>query len=87
MGVEPVGQVAERAVFAAIDDWSVDDVARDVEVHEADDGWHCTVSIAEQVWDVEVARGRAVPTIACRAEGGMPAKPGKEFRVTSVRRR
>ena len=87
MGVEPVGQVAERAVFAAIDDWSVDDVTRHVEVREADDGWHCTVAIAEQVWEVDVDRGRAVPTIACRADGGMPAKAGKEFRVASVRRR
>lgn len=87
MGVEPVGQVAERAVFAAIDDWAVDDVPRAVEIHEADGGWRCTVTIADQAWDVEVERGRAVPTVACRADGGLPAKPGKEFRVTSVQRR
>ena len=86
MGAEPVGQVAERAVFAVMEDWSVDDVARRVEVRETDEGWHCTVSIAEQVWIVEVDHGRAVPAIACRADGGLPAKPGKEFRVTSVRR-
>lgn len=87
MGAEPVGQVAERAVFAAIDDWAVDDVVRDVVVHESGDGWRCTVTVADQTWDVDVERGRAVPTVACRADGGLPAKPGKEFRVVSVGRR
>lgn len=87
MGAEPVGQVAERAVFAAIDDWAVDDVVRTVEVEHSADGWACVVTVAGRTWDVAVSVGRAVPTVKCRAEGGLPAKPGKEFRATGVSER
>lgn len=86
-GTEPVGQVAERAVFAAVDDWSVDDVVRTVEVHDSSEGWACVVRLEGRVFDVEVVPGRAVPSIACRADGGLPAKPGREFRVVSVAQR
>lgn len=87
MGADAVGQVAERAVFASIDDWAVDDVARDVRVTALDDGWACEVVVAGRRFDVQVARGRAVPTISCRAEGGLPAKPGKEYSVRSCSER
>ncbi len=84
MGAAPVGQVAERAVFAAVDDWSFDDVPRTVRVDDADDGWECTVEVVDRVFDVRVEPGRAVPTIKCRAEGGLPAKPGREYVAVSV---
>ena len=87
MGAPPVAQVAERAVFAAVDDWMVDDVDRTVEVEAVGEVWHCTVRLADRVFDVEVEAGRAVPTIRCRADGGLPAKPGKEFRVGSIQER
>lgn len=87
VGVEPVGQVAERAVFAAVDNWSVDDVVREVEVRNDADGWVCVVRLGARIFDVVVVVGRAVPTVACRAEGGLPAKPGREYRVASVRER
>lgn len=87
MGASPVAQVAERAVFAAIDDWSVDDVERSVSLAEHDGGWRCEVRVAGRSWVVVVAPGRAVPTITCRADGGLPAKPGTEYQVVSVRER
>lgn len=37
-------------------------------------------------WEVVLAEGRAVPTIACRQPGGLPAKPAREYDVLSVRR-
>ncbi|MEM9464878.1 MAG: sucrase ferredoxin [Actinomycetota bacterium] len=87
MGAERIGQVAERAALMAIDDWSVDDVAREVEVVADDGGWHCVVTVVGRTFDVRVERGRAVPTIACRADGGLPAKPGTEFTVASITER
>lgn len=87
MGAPAIAQVAERAVFAMVDDWAVDDVDRTIEVDAIGDTWHCTVHLADRVFDVEVEAGRAVPTIRCRAEGGLPAKPGKEFHVGSVAER
>jgi hypothetical protein len=37
-------------------------------------------------WRIEVETGRAVPTIACGQVGGLPAKPGTEWRVRSISR-
>lgn len=87
MGAESVGQVAERAVFAVVDDWSLDDLGRVVTVAEMGDGWDCTVDVAGRIFDVRVESGRAVPTIKCRAEGGLPAKPGREYVVASLSER
>ena len=67
--------------------WSVDDVVREVDVREADGGWACEVRLASRVFDVMIGPGRAVPTVKCRADGGLPAKPGREYAVTSVRER
>ena len=36
-------------------------------------------------WLVTVEPGRDIPTIACRADGGLPAKPAREWRVADVR--
>ena len=84
MGAPSIGQVAERAVFAVVDDWAMDDVPRSVEVEESGDGWIGIVDVAGRRFEVEIERGRAVPTIACRAEGGLPAKPGTEYRVVGI---
>ena len=83
-GTDGVGQVAERAVLTMLDDWAVDDLARSVETQPNGDGWLATVDVAGRRFEVEVERGRAVPTIACRADGGLPAKPGTEYRVVGV---
>ena len=83
-GTDGVGQVAERAVFALLDDWAIDDIPRSVETEANGDGWLATVGVAGRRFEVEVERGRAVPTIACRADGGLPAKPGTEYRVVGV---
>lgn len=82
------GQMAERAVFMR-QGWEWSDEDRTVEVFESDDATsaRCVVTAGEQAWDVEVVVARTVPTIACRAAGGLPAKPGKEYRVTSVTER
>lgn len=77
-----VAQMAERAAFADLDDWYFDTVARSVRV----DGDVAEVESPAGRWTVEVEPGRAVPTIACGEPGGLPAKPGNEWRVRSVSR-
>lgn len=80
-------QVAERAVFAQLG-WSIDGSDRQVEVEVADEAASCTVTLPTigQRWRVELRLGRLVPTIACRAPGGLPAKPGWEYEVLAVTR-
>ena len=83
-------QIAERAVMAEIDDWRFDTMTRAVSVldeHAGED--HAVlieVAVDGAVWRVEVEAGRAVPTIACGQPGGLPAKPGREWRVRSINR-
>lgn len=81
-------QIAERAVFAA-EGWSLNHDRREVAVPEADDAGarSCTVSTGSAVYDVVVADGRMVPTIACRQPGGLPAKQAMEYEVRSFSRR
>jgi hypothetical protein len=85
-------QMAERAVMAAIDDWGFDSRARSVEIvaSETDDtpslNTNVRVSVDGDVWVVEVGPARAVPTIACGAPGGLPAKPGAEWQVHTITR-
>lgn len=79
-------QIAERAVFAVVDEWSFDTLPRQVEVvAEADGVSTVLVRCDGRRWEVEVAVGREVPTIACGEPGGLPAKPGREYRVTRIR--
>ena len=81
-------QIAERAVFAELG-WSLDAQARSVEVATAGDTaaeTTCVVTTATHRWTVELELGREVPTIACRAQGGLPTKMAQEYRVVSVSR-
>lgn len=80
------GQIAERAVFAALDDWAFDDRPRTIDVAPpGDDGIvRCRVGVADEQWFVDIAPGRAVPTIACGRPGGLPAKPGREWLVVGM---
>ena len=79
-------QVAERAVFAQVG-WPLEDMAREISLARTAAGWTVEVAApeADRRWTVEVEAARDVPTIACRALGGLPAKPATEFRVTDVR--
>ena len=77
------GQVAEVELLRRLG-WTADMLPRDVTVKENDDGWNVTIDAARDLWAIEVRAGRIVPTIACRAEGGLPAKPGREYTVTGV---
>ncbi|MEQ8842937.1 MAG: sucrase ferredoxin [Acidimicrobiales bacterium] len=82
-------QVAERAVMAEIDDWKFDSMSRTTTVlDDVSDHDTTVVEVAADagVWRVEVEVGRTVPTIACGAPGGQPAKPGTEWRVRSITR-
>ncbi|MEZ5246414.1 MAG: sucrase ferredoxin [Acidimicrobiales bacterium] len=83
-------QMAERAVMAEVDDWRFDTVARTAAVLDAGsvDGEVTVVEVVAEGerWRVEVETGRAVPTIACGQPGGLPAKPGAEWRVRSISR-
>ena len=79
-------QVAERAVFSLVDDWEFDDRPRQVEVVEENDGRaRVLVGGFEWWWEVDVSVAREVPTIKCGAPGGLPLKPGREYRVDDVR--
>lgn len=78
-------QVAERAVFTRVG-WPLEDMARQVRFRPSGAGWEVEVVAAEagRAWTVSVEAGRTVPTIACRALGGLPAKPATEFTVTDI---
>lgn len=79
-------QVGERAVFAEVG-WPLESMAREVRFWRTPDAWEVEVVAASagRAWTVTVLEGRTVPTIACRAMGGLPAKPATEFIVTDIR--
>jgi hypothetical protein len=77
------GQIAEVAVLAETG-WDLDMMPREVSVEPTDDRWTVELLVALQKWTVSVAPGRIVPTIACRAEGGLPAKGAQEYNVTRI---
>lgn len=77
-------QVAERGVFGLVG-WDLNDRQRTVEEGETFDGaTRFFVSSGDQAWTVTVAVGRAVPTIACRQPGGLPAKQSVEYQVREI---
>ena len=76
-------QVAEIALLRELG-WQLDMVPRSAAVTETAAGWHVELDVAREPWAVEVEPGRDIPTITCRAEGGLPAKPGREYRVVAV---
>ncbi len=78
-------QVGERAVFAEVG-WPLDAMAREVNLRPTADAWEVEVVAASagRAWTVTVRERRTVPTIACRALGGLPAKPATEFIVTDI---
>ncbi|MEZ5166393.1 MAG: sucrase ferredoxin [Acidimicrobiales bacterium] len=86
---EGPAQVAERAVFAAVDSWDFDTLPRTVEIDAGPTGGATIVHLraGAGLWQVEVAPGRVVPTIACGAPGGLPAKPGYEWVVRAIEQR
>ncbi len=83
-------QMAERAVMAEVDDWGFDETARTVQVIEEHDeptgAATVDVTAGAHRWRVDIEASRSVPTIACGAPGGLPAKPGVEWRVRSITR-
>ena len=78
-------QVAERAVFERVG-WPLEDMARETRFSLNGTNWDIQVVAdqAKRVWNVSVAAGRTVPTITCRALGGLPAKRATEFRITKL---
>ena len=79
-------QIAERAVMGQVDDWSLDSMPRTTSAVDHGDHTAVAVTAGDRTWHVEVEPGRAVPTIACGEPGGLPAKPGTEWRVRSISR-
>ena len=79
-------QVAERAVFERVG-WPLEAMAREIRFSPDGTGWDVQVAAGQagRTWTVSVTAGRTVPTIACRALGGLPAKPATEFEVTRLR--
>ena len=70
-------QVAERAVFALVDDWEFDDGPRQVEVTaESEEESRVLVGGSDRWWEVEVSVAREVPTIKCGAPGGVAGEVG-----------
>jgi hypothetical protein len=79
-------QMAERAILGLVDDWSFDTLVRHVDVIADGDGTTTVlVGAGGQQWEVSVAIGREVPTIACGEPGGLPIKPGLEYRIAGIR--
>ena len=78
-------QVAETALLERLG-WELDLLPRSVAVNGDPNGdeWEVRLDVARDLWVARVAAGRIVPTIACRAEGGLPAKPGQEYEVVSL---
>lgn len=75
-------QVAEIAVWSDVG-WEWDDANdRDVRVRES--GLVQVVGMGRR-WEVEVVKGRQVPSIACNKPGGQPAKPGQEWDLVGLR--
>ncbi len=72
-------QTAEVAVFET-QPWTWDQRVRRVSV----DGDRVTVESEGEAWVVEVSVDRLVPTIACRTEGGLPAKVAAELSARIV---
>lgn len=81
-------QVGERAVFAQVG-WPLEAMTREVRLRRTPDAWEVDVVAAEagRAWTATVRESRTVPTIACRALGGLPAKGATEFVATEVRER
>ena len=72
-------QIAERAALA-VEGWDLDDAERTIDVVEAgDDWWTIHVTTPNSTYRADIELGRMVPTIACRAAGGLPAKPAHEY--------
>ncbi len=88
-GAEPgPAQVAERGLLAT-EGWAWEYAPRSSEVISAADG-ETVVEVTAGVdsegkplrrWMAKVRVARQVPTISCRAPGGLPAKPGVEFEL------
>ncbi len=72
-------QAAEVAVFET-QPWVWDERTRRVTV----EGDRVTVESDGEAWVVEVSVDRLVPTIACRADGGLPAKVAPEMSARIV---
>jgi hypothetical protein len=72
-------QAAEVAVFGT-QPWEWDERERSVTV----DGGRAVVESEGERWTVEVSIERLVPAIACRTEGGLPAKVSPEFSARIV---
>lgn len=80
-------QVAERAVLGELG-WALNREQREVTVDEPgpDGTRRCAVKTATALYEVTVGEGRAVPSIACRQPGGLPAKQAQEYEVRSITR-
>ncbi len=78
------GQAAEREIFSRVG-WDLEDTARRISVSEVSaTAAQCTVEAGESAWRVRVEVAREVPTISCRAYGGLPAKAAPEYRIVDV---
>ena len=75
--------MAERAVFQQMG-WDLDNLPREVTVTPSKAGWTVNLLVELEEWSVEVLRGRDIPTIACRSDGGLPAKANYEYTVSKI---
>lgn len=75
-------QVAEIAVWSDVG-WAWDD-ANDRHVRVGDSGLVQVTGLGRR-WEVEVVKGRQVPSIACNKPGGQPTKPGQEWDLVGLR--
>ncbi len=76
-------QVAERAILSAVG-WSLDSMARTVKATDNGARVEVVSDAGTQTYDVEVNETRRVPTISCRAPGGLPVKEAVEYAASAV---
>ena len=78
-------QIAEIEVFKQIG-WELDNQKRQILTNALDDGWSVEILTENEKWLVDIRKGREVPTITCRSEGGIPFTTANEYIVDSVKK-
>ena len=78
-------QIAEIEVFKQIG-WELDNQKRQILTNALDDEWSVEILTENERWLVDIRKGREVPTITCRSEGGIPFTTANEYIVDSVKK-
>ena len=76
-------QIAEIEIFKQTG-WKLDKQNREIITRASDNKWSIEIAVEDKKWLVCINKGREVPTITCRSEGGLPFTTANEYIVESV---